>query len=547
MDTTKTAGWHASALYLEKVNMYEFARSRKLDDMIKETEKIYIDIFAGGQRHRGMNALRLPQTRETHHFASWRAGLYMGLALPVFIRICQFALDTATAGRLPTFAMNLQIYACFFVVLLFCLAFGLNLAVWTHTRINYRFIFEFDARDTLDFHQFFELPAFLLFLLVYIAYFDFSSTFGMISSQTYPILFFCIAGAILLCPFPIFYYTSRRWLGIALARIFASGWFRVEFRDFFIADELNSLSYSFWTFGYFVCAYDMHTYDIDGTCNVYNMWMTPFVAALPAWWRLLQCLRRYYDSRDQVHLVNAGKYLSSVLAFVLVGPNRIIAPPSATPAAKIIWIIASSINSIYTSGWDILMDWSLFNRNSKYPFLRNELVFRPWIYYVAIITNIPLRFAWVVNLWRWMLNYRLLVFIAAILEVYRRIQWNFFRLENEHLNNVGHFRAIQEIPLPFNVVPAPSIHFNTNISGAETHSSQQPPGTSAASASPSTSRAKSTFYGSRDFENRREEIDEDKKRQRGLTFGIHRTDSESDLENDNEYMETGGHAYEQAH
>lgn len=46
------------------------------------------------------------------------------------------------------------------------------------------------------------------------------------------------------------------------ARIFASGWFRVEFRDFFIADELNSLSYSFWTLGYFVCAYDKHTYDI---------------------------------------------------------------------------------------------------------------------------------------------------------------------------------------------------------------------------------------------------------------------------------------------
>lgn len=29
----------------------------------------------------------------------------------------------------------------------------------------------------------------------------------------------------------------------------------VQFRDFFIADELNSLSYSFWTFSYFVCAY----------------------------------------------------------------------------------------------------------------------------------------------------------------------------------------------------------------------------------------------------------------------------------------------------
>lgn len=29
--------------------------------------------------------------------------------------------------------------------------------------------------------------------------------------------------------------------------------------------------------------------------------------------------------------------------------------------------------------------------------------------------------------------------------------WNFFRLENEHLNNCGRFRAIKDIPLPFHI------------------------------------------------------------------------------------------------
>ena len=27
--------------------------------------------------------------------------------------------------------------------------------------------------------------------------------------------------------------------------------------------------------------------------------------------------------------------------------------------------------------------------------------------------------------------------------------WNFFRLENEHLNNVGHFRVVSDVPLPY--------------------------------------------------------------------------------------------------
>lgn len=31
------------------------------------------------------------------------------------------------------------------------------------------------------------------------------------------------------------------------------------------------------------------------------------------------------------------------------------------------------------------------------------------------------------------------------MEVFRRFVWNFFRLENEHLNNCGEFRAVRDI------------------------------------------------------------------------------------------------------
>ena len=32
-----------------------------------------------------------------------------------------------------------------------------------------------------------------------------------------------------------------------------------------------------------------------------------------------------------------------------------------------------------------------------------------------------------------------------MMEVFRRFVWNFFRLENEHLNNCGQFRAVRDI------------------------------------------------------------------------------------------------------
>ena len=33
----------------------------------------------------------------------------------------------------------------------------------------------------------------------------------------------------------------------------------------------------------------------------------------------------------------------------------------------------------------------------------------------------------------------------ALFEVFRRFIWNFFRLENEHLNNTGQFRVVRDI------------------------------------------------------------------------------------------------------
>ena len=39
----------------------------------------------------------------------------------------------------------------------------------------------------------------------------------------------------------------------------------------------------------------------------------------------------------------------------------------------------------------------------------------------------------------------LILSILAPCEVFRRFVWNYFQLENEHLNNCGHFRAINDI------------------------------------------------------------------------------------------------------
>lgn len=38
-----------------------------------------------------------------------------------------------------------------------------------------------------------------------------------------------------------------------------------------------------------------------------------------------------------------------------------------------------------------------------------------------------------------------MIICLSPIEVFRRFVWNFFRLENEHLNNCGKFRAVRDI------------------------------------------------------------------------------------------------------
>ncbi|KAI8356166.1 EXS family-domain-containing protein, partial [Blakeslea trispora] len=114
-----------------------------------------------------------------------------------------------------------------------------------------------------------------------------------------------------------------------------------------------------------------------------------------------------------------------------------------------IWLLFCVVNSTYTSIWDIKMDWGLLQHGSQHVLLRDDIVFYRWTYYVAMPINILLRFAWTLNAASLGLQGEAISFMTAFLEAYRRIQWNFFRMENEHINNCGNFRAIKEIPLPF--------------------------------------------------------------------------------------------------
>ncbi|XP_054793044.1 phosphate transporter PHO1 homolog 3-like isoform X2 [Prosopis cineraria] len=89
-------------------------------------------------------------------------------------------------------------------------------------------------------------------------------------------------------------------------------------------------------------------------------------------------------------------------------------------------------------------------------------IFKAFSFIVAVIPywcrciqvlNILLRFAWLQTVLDFEVDFlhkQAMISIIASLEIIRRGVWNFFRVENEHLNNVGKFRAFKSVPLPFN-------------------------------------------------------------------------------------------------
>ncbi|MCL7052117.1 hypothetical protein MKW94_025142 [Papaver nudicaule] len=289
---------------------------------------------------------------------------------------------------------------------------------------------------------------------------------------------------IAICPFNIIYRSSRYFLLMCLFHCLLAPLYKVTLPDFFLADQLTSQVQAIRSLEFYVCYYGWGDFKRrNNTCKdneIYNVFY--FILALAPYWSrfcqvfissntskkfffvvsvrkisvliisqcaLLQCLRRLYDEQDAMQGYNAFKYFSTMVAVLMRTAY------TRSPLTR--WLVLAWISSVVATTlstyWDIVIDWGLLQRNSRNRWLREKLlVSRKNVYFGAMALNVLLRFAWLQT----MLNFHVsflhkeaLTTIVASLEIIRRGVWNFFRLENEHLNNVGKFRAFKTVPLPF--------------------------------------------------------------------------------------------------
>ncbi|CAB4295524.1 unnamed protein product [Prunus armeniaca] len=271
--------------------------------------------------------------------------------------------------------------------------------------------------------------------------------------QAIPGLLLLMFLLLLVCPFNIIYQSSRFRLLRVIRNIILSPLYKVVMLDFFMADQLCSQVPMLRNLEYVACYYITGSYKTQdyGYCmRVKNYRDLAYaVSFLPYYGE--QC-RRWFDEGQTSHLVNLGKYVSAMLA----AGAKVAYEKERSIGWLCLVVIMSTFATVYQLYWDFVKDWGLLQMNSKNPLLRNELMLRrKIIYYISMGLNLILRLAWLQTVLHSSfghVDYRVTGLFLAALEVIRRGLWNFYRLENEHLNNAGKFRAVKTVPLPFHEV-----------------------------------------------------------------------------------------------
>ena len=448
--------------YSEKIEHAYFVKSDVLGGHLVAVEDLYSRYFEKGNHKVAAAKLRSKKARSDLSPSAFRNGFFLafGLCFGIsgLIRAFDRLLNSDSTVHTQT-SYLLQLYAGYFLANTLFLMFVANCKAWTANRVNYTFVFEYDQRHVLDWRQLAELPCFFFALNSLILWIDFivgpSSSFWLY----WPIILIAITLIVMALPFRIFYYTSRRWWGYSNWRLLWAGFYPVEFRDFYLGDMYCSSTYTMSQIELFFCLY-ANDWKNPGQCNSTHSRLLGFFTTLPAIWRALQCLRRYYDSRNWFpHLANCAKYGGNILYYMSLSLYRIHRGPNTKGA----FIAFAIINGVYCAVWDVFMDWSLGDWWSENWLLRDRLAFkRKSIYYLAVVVDVVLRQQWIVYVVyvEDLQHSSIASFSVAFAEVMRRGMWSLFRVENEHCNNVGTLRATRIIPLPYKVsgesTPRPS-------------------------------------------------------------------------------------------
>lgn len=284
------------------------------------------------------------------------------------------------------------------------------------------------------------------------------------SAAVQPVLVYATFLILLVLPGNIFHGDIRRFFASTFWRVMTPGLRPVTFSDFLLADILTSLAKALSDVERAVCLLASGPIMSPRLQECSDAsWIIPLGLAAPYVWRLMQCLRVYYDTGARSQLANAAKYFTAFPVIVLSAIKYHVDHSAWIALYKPLWLLAAAINSAFSYYWDIERDWEIgfFSQmraqNTVFPSpsFSTSLTYRRPVYWYLMASNAILRLSWIYKLSPHLRRNHTVVFVIVLAEAFRRFQWLFVRIEVE-------LRKIQEsrpdlgklVPPPTPSVPA---------------------------------------------------------------------------------------------
>ncbi|GLT84488.1 hypothetical protein SLE2022_027130 [Rubroshorea leprosula] len=318
---------------------------------------------------------------------------------------------------------------------------GVSLWVFSQGSVNYAKIFDLD-QNHLTHKDIWKCSVWMTIIVPtsMTAYLYLYSHGEVSLAASQPVFLYIAVTLVLIFPFDIFYLSSRYFLLRTLWRI-ALPLQPITFPDFFLADILTSMAKVFSDLERSVCRMvhrqvaTIAWFEADSVCGSHSA-AIPLVLVFPYIWRLMQCLRQYKDTKEKATLFNALKYSTAVPVIFLSALKYHVLPDRWTSIYRPLWLLSSLVNSLYSFYWDVTRDWDMsgFSRIFKFNkpnHLSNLLYGQKWVFFWVISSNLILRCTWTYKLSAHLRHNYLTVFTVTVLEMLRRFQWIFFRVENE--------------------------------------------------------------------------------------------------------------------
>ncbi|KAK6788454.1 hypothetical protein RDI58_012252 [Solanum bulbocastanum] len=448
----------AARSYLKMVDNSYLGSSEEVTSLLDRVETTFIKHFSQSNRREGMKILRPKHKREKHRI-TFMSGFFSGCSIALLVAVILLRDDRKLIDKdegTSYLDKIVPLYSFYAYIVLHMLLYAANIYFWRNYKINYAFIFGFKQGTELSYREVFLLSnglamLVLAALLMHLHMNSRAEVYGT-HIEYVPLGLIMVLLFITCCPFNIIYRSSRWFLIRCVFRCICAPLYKVTLPDFFLADQLTSQVEAIRSLEYYICYYTWikpsHGHNTCQSHNVYNIFYF-ILAIIPYWFRFFQCVRRLFEENDQAQTYNGLRYFLTILAVVI--KTSYVLRKSLT--WEVLVILSSLITTLFNTYWDIVVDWGLLRRKSKNKFLRDKLILHhKSVYFTAMVLDVLLRFAWLQLVLRFnvhSLRGSTVSSIFACLEVIRRGMWNFFRLENEHLNNVGKYRAFKSVPLPF--------------------------------------------------------------------------------------------------